>query len=263
MRILAAIALALVPLVTAQPVPLPSKPDGFRVGSPTSDVPVCEAFLDLLCPDCAGDFPTLQQVVAHYNNKIAFILHSFPLPYHTFGFRVAQGLHVAASLNKTAQAPWDFAAYFFQNQGDFYGAALNTTWVDGHITTLAAKLGYDSAAFAAGLNDGDINEATRISWKYSTSRYTTGTPHCAFFFFFLHLLACEGLGYPHSCPLFPPTPPASLQTCATASPSTTSCPTGPCLTGRRSLIRCWRARARASPRPSSALPPRTSKCVWL
>lgn len=73
----------------AQDVPLPNTPDGFRMG--TGPV-VVDAFLDLLCPDCAGEWPTLQQLMAHYDPKtqLSFVLHTFPLPYHTFAFRVAR-----------------------------------------------------------------------------------------------------------------------------------------------------------------------------
>jgi len=120
--------------------------------------------MDLLCPDCAGDWPVMGQLLKHYGNRISLILHTFPLPYHTFAFRAAQGAHVIYSLNKSAQ-------------GDFYGADLNTTWVDGHIADLAATLGYSKADVLAGLADDNLNEDTRISWKYSTSRYSTGTPH--------------------------------------------------------------------------------------
>jgi hypothetical protein len=168
--------LALAPLCLAQPVPLPNTPDGFRIG--TGGV-VVETYMDLLCPDCAGDWPVMGQLLAHYGKKISLILHTFPLPYHTFAFRAAQGAHVVASLNTTspAEAVFEFAGLMFKSQGDFYGADLNTTWVDNHIAELAATLGYDVSAVKAGLADGNLNEATRISWKYSTSRYSTGTPH--------------------------------------------------------------------------------------
>ncbi len=133
--------------------------------------------MDLLCPDCAGDWPVMGQLLEHYGNRISLILHTFPLPYHTFAFRAAQGAHVIFSLNKTAKGVFDFATLMFKNQGDFYGASLNTTWVDNHIAELAFTLGYAKADVLAGLADDNLNEDTRISWKYSTSRYSTGTPH--------------------------------------------------------------------------------------
>lgn len=154
----------------AQPVPLPNLPDGFRVGAAG---PVVETFMDMLCPDCAGDWPTMAALRAHYGAKISFILHTFPLPYHTFAFRAAQGAHVIASLNTTspAEAVYDYATMMFANQGDFYGPDLNQTWVDNHIAELASStLGYSAAAVAAGLADGNLNEDTRISVRVCRSR---------------------------------------------------------------------------------------------
>ena len=176
------LAFTLLIAAAAQPVPLPNLPDGFRVGLAGPTGPEISVFMDFLCPDCAADWPVVNALLAHYQGKISVTLHTFPLPYHTFGFRAAQGAHAIAAINKTspAEAVFQYAGMMFANQGDFYGADLTTTQVDAHIAELAStKLGYSAAAVAAGLADDNINEATRISWKYSTSRYSTGTPHCA------------------------------------------------------------------------------------
>ena len=95
---------------------------------------------------------------------MSFILHAYPLPYHTFAFRAAHGAQVAKSLKGDAGA-LAFATVIFENQEPFFGADLNTTWVDAHIVSLAAAHGYDAAAFAAGLADDNLNEAARIEWK--------------------------------------------------------------------------------------------------
>jgi hypothetical protein len=108
---------------------------------------------------------------------VTYTLHTFPLPYHTYAFRAAQGAHVIASLNASAAAVYDYTSLMFANQGDFCGDGLNQTWVDAHIAQLATQLGYSASAVAAGLADGNLNEDTRISWKYGCSRTTTGTPH--------------------------------------------------------------------------------------
>ena len=54
-------------------------------------------FLDLLCPDCKASWPIVLQVIQAYGTKIHFRIHTFPLPYHTNAFVVAQGLHVVAN----------------------------------------------------------------------------------------------------------------------------------------------------------------------
>ena len=44
---------------------------------------------------------------------------------------------MAKSLGKTDAAAIDYATLMFKSQDDFYGDNLNTTWVDGHIASLA------------------------------------------------------------------------------------------------------------------------------
>jgi hypothetical protein len=250
----------------AQPVPLPNLPDGFRVGPGTGII--IDVFMDLLCPDCQGDWPTIKALVAHYGNNITVALHTFPLPYHTFAFRAAQGAHAIAALNSTpGPAVFDFATLIFANQDDFYGADLNTTWVDNHIAELATQLGYSKSDVAAGLADDNVNEATRISWKYGTSRYTTGTPHCACSAPAapcpLHSSLCPQPPALTTLPPAPPTPPCPLpcaQTWSMGCPWTTSWAMGSCLTGRRCWTPSWPAQppCRARAWRASRVPPRRS-----
>ncbi len=200
----------------------------------------------------------IQQLLRHYGSNITVALHTFPLPYHTYAFRAAQGAHAIASLNATPEAVFDFATLIFANQDDFYGADLNTTWVDNHIAELATQLGYKAADVAAGLADDGVNEATRISWKYGTSRYTTGTPHCAFGAAALPAPAPPARP-PHTHsprPSSPPPPPARprAQTWSMGCPWTTSSAMASSRTGRRCWTPSW-----AAPRPCRARAWRASR----
>ncbi len=52
---------------------------------------VIDFYVDLVCPDSARAFPTLQDVVAHFSGEdLAVFLHQFPLPYHRNGHLLAQ-----------------------------------------------------------------------------------------------------------------------------------------------------------------------------
>lgn len=52
--------------VTAQ-VPLPDQPDLYlRLSGSVSSQVVIDGFVDLLCPDCLSEWPTLLQLAAHY-----------------------------------------------------------------------------------------------------------------------------------------------------------------------------------------------------
>jgi protein-disulfide isomerase len=89
-------------------VPLPNSPDGYFWGNPTAPV-VVDVYLDLLCPDSAALWPTFLQVLQYYGpTQIQGVLHTFPLPYHTWAFVVNQGAQVIKSINGTDAAVYDY-----------------------------------------------------------------------------------------------------------------------------------------------------------
>jgi len=116
-----------------------------------------EGFLDLLCPDCSGAWPTVKTVLNHYGTtKVSFIFHVFPLPYHTFAFLAAQGAQVVKSINGTDAGVYDYIDLIFTNQDSFYSDTMTITQViDAYATLVAKSLPYTKAAFTAGMNDGN------------------------------------------------------------------------------------------------------------
>lgn len=124
-------------------------------------------------------------MLAHYGpDKVALRLHFFPLPYHIFAFKLAWTAHVIRNLNGSDAGvfAWTDLMYIDGVQQQFWEgepsvAGLNTTGVELLLASTAAGLGYDAAKVYAGLQDSNYDELTRIGFKYSASRYTTGTPH--------------------------------------------------------------------------------------
>ena len=179
---------ALAALVVSQPVPLPSTTDSYlRIGSATAQVTL-DVFGDLLCPDCAAEWSTLTALAAHYKpEQLALVLHLFPLPYHTWAFSTAYAANVIASLNNTDAAKLAWVNYMYlgstPGQYQFYNDVLAGNSTNDVFALLALRAsqvtGVSAAAVLAGLQDGNLNEATRISWKYACSKSVTGTP--AFF----------------------------------------------------------------------------------
>lgn len=106
----------------------------------------------------------------------------FPLPYHTWSFMAANTANVITSLNASSSAALAWMSYMYAGNGQyaFYNDALagNTTnEVQAlYAQTAAAVTGVSAAAVLAGLQDPNINENTRISWKTACSRSVTGTP---------------------------------------------------------------------------------------
>ena len=56
---------ALVLPITSGQIPIPSRPDGFSLGSPAAAI-VLDAHVDLLCPYCAQAHPVLSALSQHY-----------------------------------------------------------------------------------------------------------------------------------------------------------------------------------------------------
>ena len=149
---------------------------------PTAPV-VLEAFYDLLCPDSKASWPIIKQVLAAYESsgQLYFLMHTFPLPYHTWSFIANEGAHVIHALtggNLTAVLA--YTDLLFDIQESYYNAATVKLSTQDIYTKLAAdvKAVYaDSDSFLTELTtNGDLNEETRISWKYGCSRAITGTP---------------------------------------------------------------------------------------
>ena len=81
-------------------VPIPSRPDGYALSphaQPSAPI-VLEAFYDLLCPDSKASWPVVKQVLAAYPTQLYFLMHTFPLPYHTWSFIANEGAHVIHAL---------------------------------------------------------------------------------------------------------------------------------------------------------------------
>ena len=160
--------------VSAQ-APIPSRPDGYGVGGPADAHVVVEMFFDPLCPGCKEAWPTVLQLIQAYGKTIHVRIHTFPLPYHTYSFVASQGLHVIANVtNRNLDAIYRYATKVLENQAKWYDTAttsMNTLQVIDSLASFVDKTGLTTKAkFLAGMNNPDINDQTRISWKYACTR---------------------------------------------------------------------------------------------
>jgi len=172
--------LILLILKTNAQTPIPPRYDGFAFGGPSSAPILLEGFFDVLCPDCAAGWPTINKVIAHYGNQLNFLMHTFPLPYHTNAFIANQGVHVVSKATMNLTSVHAYAALMFANQAQFWNAAtmnMTTFQVIAAMGSLVDMSGIMKGAdWITGVNDANLNMDTRISWKYGCSRGVTGTP---------------------------------------------------------------------------------------
>jgi protein-disulfide isomerase len=168
------LAVALVGFTSAQ-VPIPSRPDGYGVGGPADAHVVVEMFLDPLCPGCKAAWPTVLQLIQAYSTRIHVRIHTFPLPYHTNSFVASQGLHVISNATtRNLDTIFQYTTQVFENQQMWYNDATKTMTMPQVIDSLASFVGkigiITKDKFLAGMASDDINDETRISWKYACSR---------------------------------------------------------------------------------------------
>ena len=182
---LSVLAVVFFAVFASQDVPIPSRPDGFSLGSNTPTLHI-EAFFDLLCPDSRDSWGVLQALLAteyHIttNQTLRFTAHIFPLPYHINSFLVSQGARVIADNLQQPADIWTYINYIFAIQTLFYNqatASLTQEQVQQKLVGLVNKLLPNYAGvFEKGLEYGTpFDYEARISWKYGCSRGVTGAP---------------------------------------------------------------------------------------
>lgn len=168
-------------------LPIPARTDGFVYGGHAAapawgDAVVVEAFFDPVCPDSRDAWPPLQRAAAHYGaRRVAVVVHLFPLPYHSSAFMACRSIHTVHKLNASAVYP--LLEKFFKYQEGYYNTPTYTKTraaVVGEIANnlVAPVIGEANlAAYRAGFNDSQSDQATRISFKFGCARGVTGTPY--------------------------------------------------------------------------------------
>jgi len=169
----------------SQDIPIPSKPDGFSIGSDTPNLHL-EAFYDLLCPDSRKSFEDLIPILdteyhIFYNETLRFTVHIFPLPFHRNSFLAAQGARIIADNLYHDDDVWNYIGWILETQSALSNqVTANLTQLQAQeiLTTLTVEaMPAYSGIFAKGLEYGNqYDTEARISWKYGCSRGITGTP---------------------------------------------------------------------------------------
>ena len=174
MKVFLSILLALCAFasLTIAQLPIPNRPDGYALSpaAPATAPVVLEAFFDVLCPDSKAAWPIVQQVLSTYPDTVYFLLHTFPLPYHTWAFIANEGVHVIDALtggNLTAVRA--YTDLLFNIQESYYNnntLDLSPSDVYDKLASDVAELYADSGTFRKRLAaSGGSNMETRISWK--------------------------------------------------------------------------------------------------
>jgi predicted DsbA family dithiol-disulfide isomerase len=141
---------------------------GYRKGSPDAPIQIVE-FSDFECPYCIRAASTVEEVLAHYGDKVSVVYRHFPLSFH-------QNAHLAAQASECAGAQgkfWEYHDLLFANQKSMGKADL---------LSYGTQLKLDTAVFDACVNNGehaakvdeDMAEGAKIGMNGTPGFYING-----------------------------------------------------------------------------------------
>ena len=159
----AGVALADHDTAPAEPPRVAVEPAGPSIGPADAPVTIVE-FSDFECPFCAALQPTLERVKAEYAGRMRLVFRHFPLTgIHPNAWRAAEAAACAGEQGRF----WDLHALMFSEQ-----AALSA----GDLREKAARLGMDTAAFGACLDDRRYHDAVHADVDAGIEAGVEGTP---------------------------------------------------------------------------------------
>jgi protein-disulfide isomerase len=122
-------------------------------GPPDAPVTIVE-FADFECPFCAHAFSVIETLVnTTYKGKVKVIFKAYPLNVHPWAMKAAEAAECARLQNPAAF--WDFARYFYTNQGSINAANLQS-----NVDKLAKEQKLDAPSLNACM--GSAQTAARI-----------------------------------------------------------------------------------------------------
>jgi protein-disulfide isomerase len=134
-------------------------------GSVTAPIEIVE-FSDFQCPFCQRAFPTVQQVLAKYGDKVHLVYRHFPLSIHPN----ARGAAEAAACANQQGKFWEYHDRLFSDP---------TKLSEADLKAHAASVGLDTTAFNACVDGRQTSAEVDKDMKDAEALGVTGTP--AFF----------------------------------------------------------------------------------
>ena len=159
-------------------IPIPHRPSGFLLGDPAAQITV-DAFIDIQCPHSRMAWPTLLEVLEHYQDKpVSLKVHLITLSNHRQAWDMSLGLFALA--DGDANKFYDFATFIYERQEQFYNAPFLHKTHD-ELRQLVADFaeqhsGIDRVGFLERMSDNDIYIQARTPIRYAATRAVWATP---------------------------------------------------------------------------------------
>jgi hypothetical protein len=161
----------------SQPVPIPSHPEGYKLGAVNATF-IMEVYYDHLCSASSGSYPSLIQFWKKSSSWLQLNIHIFPLPYHHLAFEVS-------ALGKYIQLNYpdsflNYLEYIFKTMDTYLVFCKSQEY--SHCLDLLASEGSKATGISSGelrnsLKDEKIIQSAVASWKFGAGRGISGTPH--------------------------------------------------------------------------------------
>ena len=158
--------------------PIPRRPSGVLLGDKAAEITI-DAFIDIQCPHSRTLWPTLLDVIKHYDGTpLSLKVHLITLSNHRQAWDMSLGLFALA--DGDANKFYDFATFLYERQDEFYNSAFMHKTHDDLRQLIADKaedyLNIDRSQFLDRMNDNDIYTIARTPIRYAATKSVWATP---------------------------------------------------------------------------------------
>jgi protein-disulfide isomerase len=127
-------------------------------------------FADFECPFCAHAFSVLETMVnTTYKGKVKVIFKAYPLNVHPWALKAAEAAECAREQNPTAF--WDFARYFYDNQG-----SININNLQQNVDKIAKQQKLDAPSLKACMDSPQTEARVKQDQNDGNSIHVSSTP---------------------------------------------------------------------------------------
>jgi len=127
-------------------------------------------FADFECPFCAHAFSVIETLVnTTYKGKVKVIFKAYPLNVHPWAMKAAEAAECARMQNPDAF--WDFARYFYTNQG-----SINAKNIQDNVDKLAKTQKLDAPSLKACMDNPQTEARIKQDQTDGNSIHVSSTP---------------------------------------------------------------------------------------
>lgn len=156
-----------------EPFRIPVEAIGPALGPADAPVTLVE-FSDFECPYCVRIYPTLQQVVKKYGDKVRLVYRQFPLDIHDNAFKASEASLCADEQGKF----WEIHNAMFDNmqmvKSGSFGELANTLGLDMKAFNICMASGKYASRVEQDMEDGSIVGVTGTPATFVNGRLVSG-----------------------------------------------------------------------------------------